>query len=723
MRKHFIKDRSRPLAIVIDDDISMRFSIQAALEKYGLDVKSAENGKEGLQLIIEDLPDLILLDVVMPLMDGFETCRTIRSLPGNDYTQVLMVTGLDDNESIEKAFQAGANGFVTKPLNWTMLSHEVKYMLRAGKAFKELSKSKNRLVKTQNMAKLGSWEIHLNSQKFHCSESARALHGVLHVAENIDYLDFFSTIREEDRTGVIERVNRAIDLQEPFSINYQLSPQTGTPRYILNQGELLYNDKNEAEVLFCSVQDVTELKLAEEEIRTLAFYDSLTGLANRMFFLSRLEQELAYAHRHDQTVALLYLDLDQFKNINDSFGHHVGDMLLKKVAEILRQCIRSTDLVSRMEGRPEETLIARLGGDEFTIILSGIERPDNAAMVARRILEMINTTFSLDGEQVTTSTSIGISIYPTDGEDASILLKHADTAMYQAKKQGRNNYQFFIEKLNAQAQARFKLEMGIPVAFENDEFELHYQPKHNVQTGELVGAEALIRWNHPEKGYISPSLFIPIAEESGQIDLINEWVITIGCRQWQKWISDGFYPGLLSVNLSGYKFGQQPVLKNLDAILVECALSPNYLEIEITENILMREAKETMQAFEKLQRLGIRIAIDDFGTGYSSLSYLTSFHVDTLKIDRSFVSNCLTKPKSLVIVKAIVAMGQSLGMKVVAEGVETESDLEFIRQITVDEAQGFYFSKAMPAETFTEYLSKMEKDQKGKSGMAKIAAS
>lgn len=709
MREHFIKDRSKPLALVIDDDISMRLSMQAALEKYGLQVKTAENGREGVQLVLEELPDLILLDVVMPLMDGFATCRAIRSLPGNAYTQVLMVTGLDDNLSIEKAFQAGANGFITKPLNWTMLSHEVKYMLRAGKAFKDLSKSKNRLVKTQRMAKLGSWEIHLNSKKFHCSESARALHGVLHVANDIGYQDFFSTVRGEERVKVVEVVNRAIELQEPFSVNYQLNLGTGSSRYILNQGEVLYNDKNEAEVLFCAVQDVTELKLAEEEIKMLAFYDSLTGLANRMFFLSRLEQELAYAHRHDQTLALLYLDLDQFKNINDSFGHHIGDMVLKNVAEILRQSIRSTDLISRMEGSPKEPLIARLGGDEFTVILSDIERPDNAAMVARRILEMVATTFRLEGEQVATSTSIGISVYPTDGQNASVLLKHADTAMYQAKKQGRNNYQFFIEKLNKQAQSRFKLERGIPLALENSEFELHYQPKLTVTTGELVGAEALIRWNHPDMGYISPSLFIPIAEDSGQIDLVNEWAVKVGCKQWQKWISKGFAPGLLSVNLSGYKFAQQRVIKNISAILVECNLSPHCLEIEITENILMRDSKETTRVFEHLQRLGIRIAIDDFGTGYSSLNYLTSFNVDTLKIDRSFVSNCQSNPKNIVIIKAIVAMGHSLDMKVIAEGVETESDLKFIRQLKVDEAQGFYFSKGLPEAQFAEYLIKMGK--------------
>lgn len=705
MSKRIIKEREKPLALVVDDDISIRIAMQAALEKYGFEAREAANGKEALQMVLDDYPDLILLDVVMPVMDGFETCRAVRSLPGNEYIQVLMVTGLDDTDSIERAFQAGASGFVTKPINWTMLGHEVKYMLRAGQAFQELSKSRNRLIKTQQMSKLGSWEINLESGNFYCTEEAQTLHGVMNVTGQVDYDMFFSTLRREDRNRAVNQIGKAIRERKPFSVYYQLAmPNSGVTRHILNQGELLHNDKGDPEILFCSVQDVTELKNAEAEIKQLAFYDGLTGLANRMFFLNRLSQEIHVARRNDQMLALLYLDLDQFKFINDSFGHHLGDILLKKVAEVLQQCIRTTDFASRLQTSEKGPLIARLGGDEFTIILTDVKRPDNAAMIARRILKSLNQLFTLDRVQVTPSASIGISLFPSDGEDGTVLLKHADTAMYQAKKQGRNNYQFYIEEHNAQALERFSLEMDIPKALGKGEFELYYQPKIEVKSGRVVGAEALIRWNHRERGLVSPDRFIPIAEDSGQIESINEWVVNAGCKQWKQWEREGYDPGLLAVNLSGYRFAHQKILKNIDQVLLFHDLSPQSLEIEITENILMRDVDDTRRILNFLQDRGIRIAVDDFGTGYSSLNYLTSFKVDTLKVDRSFVSDCTANPKNLIIIKAIVAMGHSLGMRVVAEGVETGTDLETIREIKVDEAQGYYFSRPLPAEDFALFL-------------------
>lgn len=696
--------RKKPLALVVDDDFSMRLSMQAALEKAGFNVVETDNGRTGIKLFRENHPDLILLDLIMPEMDGFETCKTIRTIPGGEYVQILVVTGLNDVESTEKAFAAGANGFISKPINWTMLGHRGRYMLRAGRAFQELSKSKSRLAKTQQMAKLGNWEINLITHEFSCSSEARVLLGIKRSDRYLSYDHFFSTITPEERSTVREHIDTAIEARKSFSVNYEVTEPEGRTRHILNQGEIIFNEQNEAEILLGAVQDITQLKRAEEEIRQLAYFDGLTGLANRMFFLNRLYQEISLAQRQNQHLALLYLDLDQFKRVNDTFGHHVGDLLLQNVSEVLQNCIRKTDTASRIQGNNLDTIIARLGGDEFTILLPDIKTPENAGIVARRILKAVNKSYFLEGLEISISTSIGISLFPDDGDEADVLLKHADTAMYQAKNQGRNNFQFYVEELNIAAVERFTLERCIPKALEQNEFDIHYQPKINIHTDELVGAEALIRWPHPERGMISPSTFISIAEESGHIGAINEWVIESACRQWRTWLNEGYDPGVLAVNLSGYQFAKQKALKNLGSTLLQTGLSPEHLEIEITENILMRDTKETALMFKQLKKIGIRIALDDFGTGYSSLSYLTSFQVDTLKIDRSFVMGCSSNPKNLVIIKAIIAMGRSLGMKIIAEGVETAEELKLIQDTGADEAQGFYFSPPLPAKDFFFYL-------------------
>ncbi len=701
-------ERNKPLAVVIDDDISMRLSMKAALAKAGFAVKEAESGHRGIELFEADRPDFILLDVVMPGINGFEACKKIRSMQGGEYVQILMVTGLDDSESIEQAFDAGANGFVSKPINWTMLGHRGKYMLRAGRAFQELNKSKSRLAKTQKLAKLGNWEIDLTTLEFLCSMEAHALLGIESKDTFLTYDDFFTTIIAEEKDSAQEQITAAIQTKKSFSVNYQVVHPDGSKHHILNQGEILFNEHQVAEIMLGAVQDVTQLKMAEEEIRILAFYDGLTGLANRMFFLNRLDLAITSAKRKKQNIALLYLDLDQFKKINDTFGHHYGDLLLKKVSETLQHCIRRTDMAARVRGDSIETVIARLGGDEFTVLLTDIKKPEHAAGVAKRILKAINRTYHLENLEIRVTTSIGISLFPSDGDDSSVLLKHADTAMYQAKNNGRNTYQFYVEALNVAAIERFSLERDIPKAIEREEFSLFFQPKIAVDSRRIVGAEALIRWQHPYRGMVPPDSFISIAEESGQIIAINQWVLETACKHWQNWLNDGHKPGIVAVNLSGYQLTQQQLPKNVEKILQETGFDPANLEIEITENILMQDTQKTATTLQQLQDMGIGIALDDFGTGYSSLSYLTSFQVDTLKIDRSFVMGCTHNHKSRIIIKAIIAMGHSMGMNIVAEGVENAEEFTLIKNLGVNQAQGFYFAPPMSVEEFGKLLADEE---------------
>jgi diguanylate cyclase (GGDEF)-like protein/PAS domain S-box-containing protein len=698
--------RAKPLALVVDDDLSLRLSMCAALTKAGFTTIEAENGRQAIDSFQSNRPDLILLDVIMPDMDGFETCKAIRKLQEGRYSQILMVTGLDDTESIERAFEAGANDFVSKPLNWTMLGHRGKYMLRAGRAFQELNRNKHRLSRTQELAKLGNWDLDLINNTFHCSAQALRLLGAKESEGEVTYKNFFKPVVVQERDKVIEHIESAIRANRPFSINYRIILPDGTQRFILNSGEIFYNENGVAEEVSGAVQDVTQLKNAEEEIRLLAFYDGLTGLANRILFMDRLDREIAASKRHERIFALLFLDLDQFKRINDTFGHHVGDLLLKSVSETLQKCIRNTDTAARVVNTDSEAFIARLGGDEFILLLSDINAPENASVVARRILQEMPKTHELEGHSVSVTTSIGISTFPTDGENSELLLKHADSAMYHAKETGRNNYQFYKESLNAAVLERFSIEQDLKHAMEREEFVLHYQPLIELSTRKIIGAEALIRWMHPQKGMIPPDKFIPLAEESGLIVEINKWVIQTACKQNKHWRESGFTPIRIAVNLSGYQFTSQNIVQIIRDALEEASLDAKNLEVEITENTLMQNTEDTVRVLEQMRDLKLRIALDDFGTGYSSLSYLTSFPIDTIKIDRSFVMGCGMANNTRIIIKAIVAMGHSLGMKVVAEGIESEDQFELLKEYGVNEGQGFHFSPAVSQGQFTKFLEK-----------------
>ena len=695
---------AKPLAMVVDDEPSLRLFMGAALKKSGFQVIEADHGRTALDLFTTDKPDLILLDLLMPGMDGFETCTAVRKLPNGRYTPILMVTGSDDDDSIERAFEAGASDFVSKPINWTMLGHKAKYLLRAGQAFKDLDRNRSRLAKTQELAKLGNWQIDLASCEFGCSSKACRLLG-LDSQRHASYADFLSPIIARERDAVKEKIDLAVQSKNSIVLNYPVILPDGTQKHILNQGEILYNKEGTPELMLGVVQDVTQLRRAEEEIRLLAFYDSLTGLANRSLFLDRLDQAIESARRTHQKFALLFLDLDQFKIINDSLGHHIGDLLLKQVAARLKANIRSNDTAGATGQDPLDSVVARLGGDEFTVLLSNIKEPESAAKVAMRLINEIADTYQLEGYEVSMTTSIGISVFPEDGMQASVLLKNADSAMYHAKNNGRNSYQFYMESFNRSAMERFSIERDLKNALVNEEFVLFYQPRIDLVSRRIVGAEALIRWIHPTKGMISPDKFIPIAEESGQIIDINRWVLQTACRQKTEWVEAGLPPINVAVNLSGYKLSSQNIIRVIKDALGSRGNENESLEIEITENVLMQDTQETVSTLMQIKALKLRIALDDFGTGYSSLSYLASFPVDIIKIDRSFVMGCTTETKNLIIIKAIIAMGHSMDKQIVAEGIETDEQFELMKSLGCDEGQGYLFKHPVPQKVFAALLA------------------
>jgi len=423
-----------------------------------------------------------------------------------------------------------------------------------------------------------------------------------------------------------------------------------------------------------------------------AEHDALTGLPNRMLLNDRVSQAIIAAPHHMKKVAVLFLDLDGFKHINDSLGHPIGDKLLQSIANRLVECARDSDTVSRQ------------GGDEFVVLLSEVEQAEDAAIAARRMLQTVAECYSIDRHDLHVTASVGVSVYPDDGLDAETLIKNADTAMYQAKESGRQSYKFFKPAMNVRAVERQSLEEGLQRALERRELTLYYQPQVNLTTGAITGAEALIRWMHPTRGLVSPADFIPVAEDCGLILSIGAWVLREACGQARAWMDAGLRATNMAVNVSAMEFRDQNFLENLFAILAETGLDPKSLELELTESVLMKHAASTAKILQALRESGMRVAVDDFGTGYSSLSYLRKFPVDTLKIDQSFIRQISTDGDDTTIVKAVIGMARDLKLRVIAEGVETPEQAVFLRACRCQEAQGYYFGRPVPPQQFAMLL-------------------
>lgn len=454
----------------------------------------------------------------------------------------------------------------------------------------------------------------------------------------------------------------------------------------------LFNVDGSRKGLVMVGRDITDRKQAAARIQHLAHHDSLTDLPNRVLFQERLRQALAQAKRANHILGLMFLDLDRFKEVNDTLGHHVGDLLLKAVAKRLLRCVRETDTV------------ARLGGDEFAILLTNLGSVDGASTVAESIIRAIADPFGLDGNEIVTSTSVGITIFPNDAQDAEPLLKYADLALYRSKAEGRNNYHFYISEMDAEVQARKAIERDLRHALGTDQLTLFYQPLIDVHSGQITGSEALIRWFHPHRGFVSPAEFIPIVERTDLIYPLGRWILQHACTQAGTWARDGIKAARVAVNLSAAQFKHQDLVAIVRDVLEQTGLDPSLLQLEITESIAMHNVEATIDTLTQLRGFGATISIDDFGTGYSSLNYLKKFPVDKLKIDRSFVTDIGLHPDNAAIVKTIINLGHGIGCKVNVEGIETAEQLDFLRSNGVDEAQGFLFSKPLPAMEFEKLV-------------------
>jgi diguanylate cyclase (GGDEF)-like protein/PAS domain S-box-containing protein len=675
-----------------------------ALDVAGFAVIEAADGAEALSVIGEQRPDLVLLDIRMPVMDGFETCREIRKTEAGRHTPVLVMTGLDDVESIERAYDLGATDFVIKPINWVILGHRVDYMLRAGRSAQELRDNRAQLANAQRIARLGYWEWLRATKEFVCSFELERILGI-DPGESIATLDrYLESVHPHDRVFVQNAIDELLLEDVPLDIEYRVMRRDGSIRFVQQQGERVLDDRDRPIRITGTVQDVSERKNAEEKIRFLAYYDGLTSLPNRRSFSERLNLALANAQRHDRHVATLLLGLDRFKRVNDTLGHRAGDHLLQQVADRLLGGVRRTDVV----GRPGAgDVVARFAGDEFAVLLTEVSDPTDAVTVATRLAESLKEPFRVNEQTVFLTASTGISVFPEDGIDGDDLTKNAEAAMYHVKEMGGDGYRYYSSAMNASTAERLKMETELRQALARGEFLLHFQPQFDANSGRVVGAEALIRWRHPERGLLSPMSFIPVAEESGLIVPIGEWVLRSACEQAKSWEFSGHGSLRVSVNLSTRQVDRDALPLTVREALEAADLEPGRLQIELTESTLMEDAEEASDCLRALKALGIGLLIDDFGTGYSSLAYLLRFPLDGIKIDRSFLEGVPDAEEQVAITNAIIAMAQSLRLDLIAEGVETESQESFLREHGCDVLQGFLLSRPLPAEDFARLLEQL----------------
>jgi diguanylate cyclase (GGDEF)-like protein/PAS domain S-box-containing protein len=692
---------SQPCKILIVDDNEMnRDMLARRLEGKGYAVRLAEGAQGLLERIREEAVDLVLLDVEMPLVSGLDALQTLREIYSAVELPIIMVTAKGQSEDIVKALNLGANDYLTKPIDFPVALARIRTHVSYKKAEEALRESEQRYALAARGANDGLWDWNLRNNVIYFSPRWKSMLGYQEAEIGNRPEEWLDRIHVADR----ERVKREIDVHQKgltpqFESENRVQHKDGTFRWMLSRGLAVHDTSGKPLRMAGSQTDITSGKVA----------DSLTGLPNRLLFIDRLERLIEHTKRHkDYLFAVLFLDLDGFKMINDSMGHVIGDQLLVGVANRLEKCLRVTDTVTRLE---KLFTIARLGGDEFTILLDQIEDPSDATLVAERIMNALASPFTLDGKEIFTSASIGIALSSIGYDKPEDLLRDSDTAMYRAKSLGKARYEVFDVDMRASVIARLQLETDLRIALEHKEFQNFYQPIVSLDSGRIIGFEALLRWRHPTRGLLQPLDFIPVAEETGMIRELGWWNLEEACRQISAWNAcrDGNPPLTISVNLSVKQFLQPNLVPEIGQLLRESGLSPDTLKLEITESSVMGDPSEAVEMLSQIKSLGVQLSVDDFGTGYSSLSYLQRFPVDTLKIDRSFTQALARGGDGMEIVRTILPMAKSLRLNVIAEGVETGEQLAILRRLQCGYAQGFYFSEPVTAQEAGILLEKHPK--------------
>jgi diguanylate cyclase (GGDEF)-like protein len=687
-------------AVVGATDSVNRSEATAAFERVGWKAE-AFAGPDELREACERLrPALVLLAFHDMASKEYSLCRELSAR-----FPVVVVTWHSDEGALDQAYAAGAIDVVGAPVRWRLLVSRLARLQASAETLKELERSHLALKTTQRIARIGSWVLDLAAGHMEWSEQMFELLGLPPGSET-SFESFCLCIHPQDRDAAVGALRRAAARAEDLSAQHRVVLSNGSVRHVQLRGEMAGDEAS----MHGTLQDVTEQRRAQAKIRRLAHFDSLTGLTNRRRFMQQLERFRDRCVVTGDKMALLYMDLDQFKRINDTLGHSAGDALLRSVADQLFEEVRVTDLVSSPSDLSDESEISRLGGDEFAVLITRIGSREDARLVAERILAALPTPIVVDGHEISTTGSIGIALYPDDGDDAETLVKHADRALYHAKEMGRNNFQFFSEELNAGALKRLTLESRLRLALETGGLHLNYQPRIDIGSGRIDGVEALLRWNDPELGSVTPKEFIPVAEETGLIVPLGAWVIREACRQGAEWHKAGLPPLRVSVNVSTEQFRREDLVATVAGALEETGFDPNLLELEITESLMLQDDEATATLLRELRAMGMRIALDDFGTGYSSLSYLARYPLDVLKLDRSLVRDLTVDPHARGVATAVISMAHALELRVVAEGVDQADQLSFLREQGCDEFQGFLFAGALEAAEIAERVRPEEEE-------------
>jgi diguanylate cyclase (GGDEF)-like protein len=690
--------------LIVDDDLLVRTMAAESLKAVGFEVSEAGDGPSGLAQIEKCRPDLLLLDVIMPGMDGYAVCRALRESPRLARIPVIMLTGLDDTESIERAYESGATDFITKPINATLLAYRVRYALRASRMLDDIDRHRNSLANSQRIAHLGSWAWRPASASFECSEEYQRVIGEYPLRADYQWRDILGLVHRDDADHVAQAIDAATGAGEACAVVYRILRRDGAERTVYEQTEVFRDDGGGVMRIEGTTQDITDRVAAEKRIRQLADYDGLTGLANRTLFSEVMQHGLHRSRRQSGNAAVLDINLDRFKRINETLGHALGDRVLQDVGRRIVESIRTSDLVGTHQGEVQTGVFARMGGDGFAVFLSELRHTEDAALIAQRLNEAIAQPMQCAEHELTLTASIGIAIYPDNGEDAGTLLKNAESAMHNAKRRGSGAYCFFTPAMNARALAKMDVESALRGAIERDELLLFYQARVDVQTGRMVGAEALVRWQHPRRGLVPPGEFIQVAEESGLIIPMTAWVLRAACRQLQQWQHAGLPVVPVSINFSARSFREEGLVELIAATLREFGVAPSLLEGEITESMLMQDVERAVTRLQQLRAMGMELSIDDFGTGYSSLAYLKRFPLNAIKIDRAFVKDVLSDTHDAAIASTIITLGKTMGMSVVAEGMECVEQANFLLARGCRLMQGFLFARPVAADAFALLL-------------------
>jgi len=683
--------------LVVDDDQVTRHMVSQILRNSGYNIHEAVNGADAIKLYDEVSPHIILMDVMMPVMDGYEACKKIREKANFLELPIIMLTGLDDVESVRSALDSGATDFISKPINWVLFEQRVQYALNARSMHDEINNQQIMLTQAQKIAKLGSWELSLETDALSCSQELLDLL-VLEPGSTLRSLDALVDFshpadRETVRTHIVDAMINGIG----YKVEHRLICKDQTELYVVQHAELINDRDGNPTKIIGTIQDITELKSTKAIIHHQNYYDVLTDLPNRRLFTEQVTKNVVHSASDNHSVIVYMLTLDNIRNLSESLGYKATETILVSFSTRLKEL------------ESESIIISRFNDNTFAIMSNHFDDFSHVTGLAESVLELTNEPFHIGTHDIFISVSIGISIYPIDNNSAETTILGAENAMLNASKDGGGRYLFYSEQSNKQAQERLEIENDMRRGIEAGEFIPHYQPQIDAKSGEITGYEALARWEHPTKGLIPPFKFINIAEQTGLIIPLSRSLFEQAFKQTKQWADEGVGKFKVGINLSIKQFSDHDVFSEIKMLLQETGLAPEQVDIEITESMAVKNTGEIIATLHQFKKMGMSISIDDFGTGYSSLSHIQNFPIDKIKIDRSFIID-IDGPGEGVIAKTIIAMSSSLGMDVIAEGVETAEQLELLMSHGCNNIQGYYFSKPLPANELTDYVSSFYND-------------